>query len=131
MREPESEAGDASSSQSPELNPSVVLCRRCGVDLAPLIRLQDQAIWHHRQAIRAWQVGDYATAMVQNDQALQLDANNADFHAFAGQLWGLQGEVQHAIAAWKTACQLNPQQPTARQGLQCFDYSFCLDSANS
>lgn len=93
-------------------------CRRCGLDLAPLIRLYDQAIWHHRQAIQSFNAGDYAIAIAHNNQALTLNTHHADFHALAGQLWMLQGDIIRAIAAWKTAQHLNPQHPTATVYLQ-------------
>lgn len=93
-------------------------CRRCGVNLSPLIQLHDRAIWHHRQAIQAFRAGDYDTAIASNNQAIAL-WSHADFHAFAGQLWALQGEFLQAIAAWKTAQQLDPQQAIAQAGLQC------------
>jgi len=105
-------------SQSPTRKAN--LCRRCGVDLSPLIELHDQATWHYRQAIRAFQAGDYAAATVRNKRALVLYSGNADFHALAGQLWALQGDFRRAIAAWKTAQHLNPQHPTAGACLQCF-----------
>jgi tetratricopeptide (TPR) repeat protein len=93
-------------------------CRRCGVDLSPLIRLHDQAVWHHRQAIQELQAGRYAEATVSNQQALALNASSDDFQALAGQLWALQGEFRPAIAAWKRARHLNPQHPTATRCLQ-------------
>ena len=93
-------------------------CRRCGVNLAPLIRLHDQAIWHHRQAIQSFNAGDYPIAIAHNNQAIALNAQQADFHALAGQLWALQGDAVGAIAAWKTAQHLNPQHPTATLYLQ-------------
>lgn len=97
---------------------AAVNCRRCGVDLAPLIRLHDQAIWHHRQAIQSFNAGDYAIAIAHNNHALTLNAQQADFHALAGQLWALQGNAARAIAAWKTAQHLNPQHPAATVYLQ-------------
>ncbi|MGA7953387.1 MAG: hypothetical protein WCA07_07680 [Gloeobacterales cyanobacterium] len=95
------------------------LCRRCGVDLSPLIHLHDQALWYHRQAIQAFKVGDYAAAATQNNQALALYSNNADFHALTGQLWALHGEFRQAINAWKKAQQLDPQHSTAGACLEC------------
>jgi tetratricopeptide (TPR) repeat protein len=103
-----SEANPASRSQ---------LCRRCGVDLSSLIQLHDQAIWHHRQAIQAFKVADYEAAAVSNNQAIAFWSSNADFYGFAGQLWALQGEFPQAIAAWKKAQQLDPQQTIAHAGL--------------
>jgi tetratricopeptide (TPR) repeat protein len=50
---------------------------------------------------------------------LALYANNADFHALAGQLWTLQGEFRQAIKAWKKAQQLDPQHSTAGACLEC------------
>ncbi len=93
-------------------------CRRCGADLSPLIRLHDQALWYHRLAIQSFRARDYLTATAQNNQALALHRGNADFHALAGQLLALQGAFQPAIASWKKALQLNPQQPTAGACLQ-------------
>ncbi|MBW4658591.1 MAG: hypothetical protein KME15_07945 [Drouetiella hepatica Uher 2000/2452] len=92
-------------------------CRRCGVNLSPLIQLHDRAVWHHRQAIQAFRAGDYATAIASNNQAIAL-WSNADFHAFAGQLWALQGEFPQAIAAWKAAQQIDSQQAIAHTALQ-------------
>ncbi|HEY9641972.1 MAG TPA: hypothetical protein V6C57_15905 [Coleofasciculaceae cyanobacterium] len=96
------------------------LCRRCGVDLSPLIQIHDQSIWHYRQAVEAFKAKDYAAAAHHNHQALALDRHNADFHALSGQLLALQGELGQAIAAWKIARQLNSQHPTAAACLQCF-----------
>ncbi len=98
-------------------------CRRCGVDLAPLIRLHDQAMWHHRQAIQAFKAGEIEAAIAWNSQAIALSFKNADFHALEGQLWALQGKLGQAIAAWEKARQLNPQHPTAHAALQCFELS--------
>ncbi len=109
-----SEKGETSNS------PSTYLCRRCGVDLSPLIRLHDLAIWHHCQAIQALRSGDDLGAMQRNDRALALYANHADFHALAGQLLALQGEFGEAISAWRKAQQLNPQHATASVCLRFF-----------
>jgi tetratricopeptide (TPR) repeat protein len=103
---------------SPTLNPqpstpSAQNCRRCGVDLSPLIRLYDQAIWWHRQAIRAFKANDYSAAMNWNNRAIALHTHNADFHALAGQLWALQGEFGKAIASLKKTQQIEPKHPTA------------------
>jgi Tfp pilus assembly protein PilF len=97
-----------------------LLCRRCGVDLSPLIQIHDRAVWHYRQAIQALQARDYAAAAHHNHQALALDRHNADFHALAGQISALQGDLWQAIASWKTARQLDPQQAIANACLQCF-----------
>ncbi|MBD2459921.1 hypothetical protein H6G89_02580 [Oscillatoria sp. FACHB-1407] len=105
-------------SPSPDFTPTPLNCRRCGVDLTPLIHLHDQAVWHHRQAIQAFQAGDYSAAIAQNNQALALHAHQADFHALAGQLWALQGDFAQAIAAWKIAHDLNPQHLTTTTYLQ-------------
>jgi tetratricopeptide (TPR) repeat protein len=93
-------------------------CRRCGADLSALVQLHDRAIWHYRQAIQAFQAKDYETAIAQINQAIALQSSNADFHALAGQLWALQGELWQAIDAWKRARQLDPQQPIAQAGLR-------------
>jgi tetratricopeptide (TPR) repeat protein len=110
-----------SSAKGENLNlPSAYLCRRCGVDLTPLIHLHDQAIWYHHQAIQALQSGDYRLSMYRNNQALALYASHADFYALAGQLLALQGELGAAIAAWQKARQLSPQHETASACLQFF-----------
>jgi tetratricopeptide (TPR) repeat protein len=94
-------------------SPPSTLCRRCGVDLRSLIQIHDQSIWYHRRAIQAFNATDYAAATHLNHQALALHANNADFHALAGQLWALQGDFQKAISAWRKAKQLDPQHAIA------------------
>lgn len=93
-------------------------CRRCRADLSSLIRIHDQAVSHYRQAIQLLKAGDYVAAQAQNDRALALHYNNADFHALAGQLWALQGEFQRAIAAWKQAQKLDPVHTIACSCLQ-------------
>ncbi len=119
MKCPVCRATYRSSEKSENSNPpSTYLCRRCGVDLTPLIHLHDQAIWYHHQAIQALRSGDDREAMHRNDRALALYANHADFHALAAQIWALQGELGAAIAAWQKALQLNPQHPTAGTFLQ-------------
>lgn len=85
------------------------LCRRCGADLTALVRLHDTALWHHRQAIAAFQAGDPATAQSHNDRALALHNGEATFHALAGQLWALQGEFAAASTAWKRAQECDPK----------------------
>ena len=99
--------------------PPALLCRRCGVDLSPLIRLRDQAVWHHQQAIQYLEAGQYAEAIAENDQAIALHHQQAEFHALAGQLWALQGKFDRAIDDWKTAQALDPKHPIA---------AACLDS---
>lgn len=94
------------------------LCRRCKADLSPLIQIHDRALWHYRQAIQLVKAGDYAAAQTQNNQAIALHYNNADFHALAGQLWALQGEFHLAQAAWKQAQKLEPLHPVACSCLQ-------------
>ncbi|MGG6268958.1 tetratricopeptide repeat protein [Leptolyngbya sp. AN03gr2] len=96
---------------------STLYCRRCGVDLAPLIQLHDQAIWHYQQAIAAFEADDISTAQQQIERAIALHSRNATFHTFAGQLWALQGKFDHAIAAWKTAIDIHPD-CSAQQALQ-------------
>jgi tetratricopeptide (TPR) repeat protein len=98
-------------------------CRRCGVDLAPLINLYDLALWHHRQAIQLLESGDRVAAIAQNNQALTLHRSNADFHVLAGQLLALQGEFRQAIASWQKAQQLSPQHPKAGVLLQFLQLS--------
>ncbi len=93
--------------------PPAPLCRRCGVDLAALIRLHDQAVWHQRQALQHYQAGAYAEAIAQTDQAIALQPQEADLHAFAGQLWAGQGQFERAIACWQIAKTLDPHQPLA------------------
>ena len=94
------------------------VCRRCGVDLSPLIRIHDQALSYHRQALQFLQQGDYSKAKRNNEQAIALHQNSADFHALAGQLWALEGEFSLAAVSWQKAVDLNPQQPLASSCLQ-------------
>ncbi|MCU0571133.1 MAG: hypothetical protein MUF49_31780 [Oculatellaceae cyanobacterium Prado106] len=96
-------------------------CRRCGTDLSDLIQLHDRALWHYQQAIQSFTAGDYPQALTQNQQALALHSQNADFHAFAGQLLALQGQWGGAIAAWNQAQSLDPQHPTAQTYLHLLD----------
>jgi len=93
-------------------------CRRCKADLSPLIQIHDRAVWHYRQAIQFFVAGDYLAAQAQNERAIALNSNNADFHVLAGQLWALQGEFQRAIAAWKQAQRLKPLHPVPGNCLQ-------------
>jgi len=116
----ESEETVSGNSLQSSPRPSLV-CRRCGVDLAPLIQLYDQAIWYHRQAIQSFQAGDYATAIAHNQQAIALHSQQPDFHALAGQLAALQGDFSQAITAWETAQRLDPKHPTATFFLKLVD----------
>jgi tetratricopeptide (TPR) repeat protein len=93
-------------------------CQRCKTDLSPLIQIHDRAVWHYRQAMQFFAIGDYLAAQAQNDRAIALYSKNADFHALAGQLWALQGEFARAIVAWKQAQQLEPSHPIAGNCLQ-------------
>jgi tetratricopeptide (TPR) repeat protein len=93
-------------------------CRRCGADLAALIRVHDQAVWHYRAAITALESRDLSRAQEQIGRALFLHSQNADYHAFAGQLWALQGNFQGAIAAWRKATAIDAKHPTALNALQ-------------
>jgi tetratricopeptide (TPR) repeat protein len=95
-----------------------ILCRRCGADLTSLIHLHDQALWHHHQAIVFFRQRNYAQARVCNDWALALHSQQPNFHALAGQLWALEGNFAPAIAAWCTALHLDPENITAKAGLQ-------------
>jgi Flp pilus assembly protein TadD len=97
--------------------PPALLCRRCQVDLSDLIRLHDQAVWHHRQALQRLQAGQYAEAIAQNDQAIALHPQHADFQALAGQLWALQGTFERAIYCWQKVQALDPQHPSVVNGL--------------
>lgn len=112
-RSQEESANSPLSPPSSHPPPSSLLCHRCGADLAALIHLHDQAVWHHRQAIQAFQSGDYEAAIAHSQQAIALHAQQPDFHALAGQLSALQGDFPQAIAAWKTAQRLDPKHPTA------------------
>ena len=84
-------------------------CHRCGADLAPLIQLHDQAIAHHRQAIVQFTAGNLQAAMMENDRAIALHSQDPAFHAFAGQLFALQGIFDRAVRSWQFAQQLDPQ----------------------
>ena len=93
-------------------------CRRCGVDLSPLIQIYDQSIWHYQQAIVAFEADDFSTAQQQVDQAIALNSNSAPFHTFAGQLWALQGEFDRARSAWKIAAKIDSRDHKAQEALQ-------------
>ncbi len=93
------------------------LCRRCGVDLSPLIEIHDCAIGHHRQALRALKAGDIPNAVVSNDRALALNAGNAAFYALAGRLRALLGDLPAAIRFWQQALIVDAKHPTASRCL--------------
>ena len=96
-------------------------CHRCGADLAPLIQLHDRAIAHHRQAITNFTAGDMQEAMLANNKAIALHTQNADFHAFAGQLFALTGEFDRAVRSWQVAQKLDPKNMLASNCLEIFD----------
>jgi Flp pilus assembly protein TadD len=83
-------------------------CHRCGADLAPLIQIRDLAIAHHRQAIAQFTAGDLLAATLANDKAIALHSQHSAFHAFAGQLFAVQGQFDLAVRAWLFAHQLDP-----------------------
>jgi tetratricopeptide (TPR) repeat protein len=91
-------------------------CHRCGADLTPLIRLYDLAIDHHRQAIMLFAAGNLSEAMAENDRAIALHTQQPLFHAFAGQLWAVQGDFHRAVRSWKLTQQLDP---TNRLAVDC------------
>jgi len=92
-------------------------CRRCGADLSPLIQIHDHAVWYYRRALDLLADGNLAEAKATNEQALALHHGNADFHALAGRLWALEGELQQAIVSWRMAVRLDPQHPSASRCL--------------
>lgn len=113
----------ASSSPSPLLStasPSPT-CRRCKADLSDLLRLHDQAIWYHRQAMHLLSQERYPEAAAHNNQALALYYSNADFHALAGKLSALQGEFREAISSWQQALKFDPQNAIAFNCLQMIE----------
>lgn len=114
------EQGGETDNKSSLLSPSSPApnCRRCKADLSDLIRLHDQAIWYHRQALHLLSTGRYPEAATHNNQALALDYGNADFHALAGKLSALQGEWREAIASWQQALKFDPQNAIACNCLQ-------------
>jgi Flp pilus assembly protein TadD len=93
-------------------------CHRCGADLAPLIKLHDRAIAHHRQAITHFTTGDLQAAMLANQKAIALDSQNSAFHAFAGQLFALVGEFDKAVRSWQVAKKLDPKNTLASNCLE-------------
>ena len=95
-------------------------CHRCGADLAPLIQLHDRAIAHHRQAIAQFTAGDLPAAMLANDLAISLHAQNSAFHAFAGQLFALTGAFDNAIRSWQFAQKLDPKNMLVSNYLEIF-----------
>lgn len=97
-------------------------CHRCGADLTPLIQIHNQAIAHHRQAIAEFTSGEYFRSIEQNEKAIVLNSQESTFHAFAGQLWAVQGQFELAMRSWQIAQKLDPQNPTV---------SACLELLNS
>jgi tetratricopeptide (TPR) repeat protein len=104
---------------------SSLTCRRCKVDLSDLIRLHDQAIWHHRQALYLFSQGRYSEAQTYNNSAIALHYSNADFHALAGKLAALQGEFQQAISEWRLSLKFDPQNVIASNCLQMIELMSC------
>ncbi|MBR8833946.1 MAG: hypothetical protein DSM106950_07885 [Stigonema ocellatum SAG 48.90 = DSM 106950] len=96
-------------------------CRRCKADLSDLIRLHDQAVWYHRQALCLLQQGHYPEAEANNSKALALYDSQADFHALAGKLSALQGNFQDAIVSWHQALKFDPQNAIAFTCLQMIE----------
>ena len=80
--------------------------------------VQQAKQFYHRQALQFLQQGDYSKAKKNNNQAIALHQNSADFHALAGQLWALEGEFSLAAVSWQKALALYPQQPLASSCLQ-------------
>jgi Flp pilus assembly protein TadD len=96
-------------------------CKRCKADLSDLIRLHDQAIWYHRQALYLLSLGHYSEAEANNNNSIALHYNNADFHALAGKLAALQGKFVEAVFEWRQALKFDPQNSIASNCLQMID----------
>ncbi|MUG97593.1 hypothetical protein F7734_36850 [Scytonema sp. UIC 10036] len=96
-------------------------CRRCKADLSDLVRLHDQAIWYHKQAVHLLAQRLYPEAAAHNDRALALYYGNADFHALAGKLSALQGEFREASSSWQQALKFDPQNAIACHCLQAME----------
>jgi tetratricopeptide (TPR) repeat protein len=103
------------------ISPPSLTCRRCKTDLSDLVRLHDQAIWHHRQALSLFSQGRYSEAQLHNNSAIALHFNHADFHTLAGKLEALQGEFKQAISSWQQALKLDPQNVIAANCLQMIE----------
>ena len=84
-------------------------CHRCGADFTALIRLHDHAIYLHRQAIAQFAAGDVTQAIETNETAIAIHLQQPKFHAFAGQLWAVQGDFKAAARSWQTAQHLDPK----------------------
>jgi tetratricopeptide (TPR) repeat protein len=110
-----SQEGDA---EVVSISPPSPTCRRCKADLSDLIRLYDQAIWYHKQALYLLSQGRYSEAAAQNNSAIALDYSNANFHVLAGKLRALQGEFREAIASWQQALKFDPENAIAYNCLQ-------------
>jgi tetratricopeptide (TPR) repeat protein len=104
----------------PAPNPSLN-CRRCKTDLSDLIRLYDQSIWYHRQALYLFSQGYYSEAGAYNNSAIALNDRNADFHTLAGKLGALRGEFRQAIASWQQALKFDPQNAIVCNCLQMIE----------
>lgn len=92
-------------------------CHRCGADLTKLVHIYDQAVKHYQEAIASFHRGEHAQAKLQNQQAIALNQDLADFHAFAGQLLAMEGEFSKAISAWQQAVRLEPDHKLAQNCL--------------
>jgi tetratricopeptide (TPR) repeat protein len=86
-------------------------CKRCASDLSLLIQVYDRAIAYHRAAIAQFVAGDLQQAIENNAKAIGLHAQEPSFHAFAGQLFALQGELKLAVRSWKITQTLDPKYP--------------------
>ncbi len=120
-KEPGKPRGETESNISPLLPAPSPTCRRCKADLSDLLRLRDQAIWCHKQALDLFNQGRYPEAAKQNNRAIALYHSNADFHGLAGKLSALQGEFPQAIASWQKALKFDPQNAIAGNCLQIIE----------
>jgi tetratricopeptide (TPR) repeat protein len=119
---PTMESGEYKREQSNAVAPPQSLnCRRCKADLSDLIRLHDEAIWYHRQALSLLQQDCYTLAEASNNQALALHYSNAHFHALAGKLSALQGNFSSAVASWQQALKFDSKNAIASTGLEMME----------
>jgi len=103
-------------------------CRRCKVNLSELIRIHDLSIWYHRQALDLCRKRDYLTAQANNNRAIALYSRYAEFHTLAGKLSALQGNFRQAIAAWRIALEIDPQNEIATCCLQMVSQFKIIDT---
>jgi len=79
--------------------------------LGPLLSLQEQAV-------KRYQLGDYRAAIPLLEQALELEPRFMDAHAALADCWLKSGELPKAVAVYRGALELSPDDATLLRGLE-------------